>query len=293
MESDDHSAGRLDPFARFDLRGRTAVVTGGSVGIGYNIARALACSGADVVIAARREEQLRAAADELGSAAGRPVRWLTMDLADPADVTAFVGRANEALGGVDIFVGNAAQIHMEPLESLSDDTMRHMLQVNVMANIALARGFVPHMREQGWGRLLFCSSATSLLGSSNEPVSMYSTVKGAINAFVRAAAAELGRSGITVNAIVLGMFHTAMVDEIVAGLDQTVGPGAGQGFIDGQAAVTAVGRLADCTEVEGVVQLLASDAGSYVTGSNLVLDGGLTIMMRPDRGQDAAPAVHN
>jgi gluconate 5-dehydrogenase len=282
------SDGRADALARFDLRGKTAVVTGGSVGIGYNIARALAGSGADVLIAARRAEQLEQAAESLGVAAGRPVRWQTVDLADPADVTGFVDRAGEALGGVDIFVGNAAQILFEPLESLTDDIMAHMLQVNVSANIALSRGFVPEMRRRGWGRLIFSSSATSLLGSSNEPVCMYSTVKGALNSFVRAAAAELGRSGITVNSVVLGMFHTAMVDEVMDNLDRTVGPGAGQGFVDGQAAATALGRLADCTEVEGVMQLLASDAGSYVTGSNLVLDGGLTIMMRPDRGDAAA-----
>ena len=116
---------------------------------------------------------------------------------------------------------------------------------------------------------------------------MYAASKGAINAYTRMAAAELGHDGITVNSLILGAFHTDMMQtNVVELLDQMHGPGAGEAFVKDFAGNSALGRLGRPEEVEGQVQLLASDAGSYVTGTEVIVDGGMSIMMRPNPARE-------
>jgi NAD(P)-dependent dehydrogenase (short-subunit alcohol dehydrogenase family) len=154
-----------------------------------------------------------------------------------------------------------------------------LLQVNLASNIQLFRAFLPGMRRKGWGRTIFSSSVTSICGADS--VSLYSATKAGLNGFVRSASVEVGRDGITVNSLVLGMFHTEMIDEAVALRDKQDGPGAGLAWLDDMSSMTAIGRPCRLDEIEGVIALLASDAGSAITGSNLVIDGGMSIMLRP------------
>ena len=268
-------------FRKYDLSGKTALVTGGATGIGYYMARGLAAAGARVMISARRENVLKDSASRLGTETGGDALYHVVDLANPKSVRDLVDHAISTLNGVDILVGNAAMIVVEPLESIKDETLAEMFQVNVAANVALVRGFLPHMRTNKWGRIIISSSTASMHGAPSEPVSMYSMVKGALNSFVRAVAVEVGRDGITANSLVLGMHKTELVEEIVGVLDAKNGQGAGEAWLQAQASMTATGHIAESADAEGMVQLLASDAGRNITGANLVLDGGHTIMMRP------------
>jgi len=276
----------IDAFKKFDLTGKTAFVTGGATGLGYYMARGLARSGAGVMIAARRETVLKDAAKQLSEDSGNAVIYRKIDLSDREDIEHSVDYVIDTLGGVDIFIGNAGQ---EARLGVSDDQekiMANLMQVNFAANVSLVTRFLPHMKKKQWGRIIFSSSESSLRAVSIGQ-SMYAASKGAINAYTRMAAAELGHDGITVNSLILGAFHTDMMQtNVVELLDQMDGPGAGEAFVKDFAGNSALGRLGRPEEVEGQVQLLASDAGSYVTGTEVIVDGGMSIMMRPNPARE-------
>jgi gluconate 5-dehydrogenase len=269
-------------FKKFDLTGRTALVTGGGTGIGYYMTRGLMRSGARVMIAARRADVLEAAAEKLreeapaGAVCVQPV-----DLSRRDSIEALAAHAIETLGGVDIFIGNAAQDIFEPVEQISDAVMDQLFQVNTFANIELVRAFLPGMRRKKWGRILFSSAGASLAASAQDSMAIYSATKAALNSFARTTAAEAGHDGVTVNSLILGGFITPMMAEHLALLEKTQGREVAKGFVDGFASMMALGRMGRCDEVEGIVQLLASDAGSFITGTSLAIDGGLGIMLRP------------
>lgn len=269
-------------FEKFDLTGKTALVTGGGTGLGYYMSRGLARSGATIMIAARREGVLKDAAQKLSDESdGASVLYHTVDLANRSSVSELADHAIDTMGGVDIFIANAAVDNWQPLESVTDEAMDEVWQVNVAANVALIRSFLPGMRAKKFGRILFSSSGTSVTADAEAGMGIYSSSKGALNTLTRTAAAEFGHDGITVNSLILGVFLTEMFQEIAHGLDVQHGQGAGQGFIDLFASMTSLGRFGECDEVEGLVQLLASNAGSYITGTNLAIDGGLTVTLRP------------
>ena len=272
-----------DAFRKFDLTGRTAVVTGGGAGLGYFMARGMARSGATVVLAAHHESELEAAADQMAAEApqGR-VEYVVVDLGDRNSVEEIARTTNERFGGIDILVGNAGADLFEPVDEISYQNLDQVIQINFAANVALMRAYLPHMREQKWGRIMFSSSAASLAGSAKEGMGVYTAAKAGLNGFARTAAAETGHDNITVNTIVFGMYLTNMVREHLKLVEATAGIDAVRGFEVSFASMTAAGRLGECEEVEGVAQLLASDAGSYITGSNLVVDGGMSIMLRPN-----------
>ena len=138
---------------------------------------------------------------------------------------------------------------------------------------------MPPRRAQHHCVVVTCVAAPS---GAQEGVAVYSSVKGALNAYTRVAASETGHDGITVNSLNLGVFITEMLqNEILEPLEKAQ-PGASEAFLKGFASNTALGRLGDPREVEGLVQLLASDAGSYITGASIEIDGGLAIMMKPN-----------
>lgn len=277
-------------FTHFCLTGRTALVTGGGTGLGFFIARALARAGARVVICARREAVLENAAALLNEdpfANGR-VSYRVVDLADRASIASLVAALASAGEDIDIYVGNAAVDCLEHLENIRNESIDTMCQVNISANVELIRALIPHMRRQQWGRIILISSATTICSSPFEGAGLYTAVKGAMNAFARTAATETGHDGITVNSLVLGIFMTEIVRDMFEQLDADHGVGTADAAIRSFSAMTAVGRFGRCEEIEGVVQLLASDAGRYITGSNLVADGGLSIMLRPREPTNAA-----
>lgn len=271
-----------DAFKAFDLAGRSAVVTGGGTGIGYNLAKALVSSGAAVMIAARRDDVIEEAADRLQREWPEArVLHHVVDLADRQSVRSFADHAASELGGVDIFVGNAANIVLEPVEAITDASMDTMFETSVAANIALVRQFLPGMRARKWGRVIFSSSTAAIRGLPTDGTGFYSTVKAAIEGFTRGAATETGHDGITVNSLRLGNFSTDLSNDAFARMDEKQGAGAGEAAQNVLRSMIALGRFGKVEEVEGLIQLLASDAGSFITGACLAIDGGSSIMAHP------------
>ena len=141
----------MNAFEQFDLHGKCAVVTGGATGMGYYMARGLARAGAKVMIAARRENILQQATEQFNA---EPIAeksiYHVVDLANRASIKSFISAATEKLGGVDILVGNAGLDLLEPVESIKDESIDEIFQVNLSANIELVRGFLPGMRKNKW-----------------------------------------------------------------------------------------------------------------------------------------------
>lgn len=273
----------ISGFEKFDLTGKTALVTGGGTGIGYEMTKALAKSGAKVMMAARREDVLKAAAEKIMSELSiRNVLYHPVDLLDRASVKALADHALKTLGGVDIFIGNAGlESPRERIEQITYEAMDQQLRVNLTANIELTKEFLPHMRKKKWGRVIYSSSAASVMGTAEDYMSVYGAAKSAINGFTKYVAAEAGADGVTANSLVLGFFMTDMLREALAAMPE----------IDRVASLKAantmvcVRRPGSPEEVAGLVQLLASDAGSYITGACIPIDGGFTATLRPSSAE--------
>jgi NAD(P)-dependent dehydrogenase (short-subunit alcohol dehydrogenase family) len=269
-------------YSKFELVGKTALVTGGGTGLGYYMARGLARSGAKVMIAARRAEVLKEAAQSLmAEAPGSEVIYTTMDLNDRSSVEQLKDDAIAGLGGVDIFVGNAAQDDPEPIGFIKDETIDRLLQVNVAANIRLTQFFLPHMIEKQWGRIIYSSSIGSKKAAADVGTSVYGACKSALNAYARLAAAEVGHHNITANSIIIGLYQSVMFDDALRELEESQGPEVAKALYDSFATMTALSRIGQPEELEGVIQLLASEAGRNISGTEFTVDGGMDIMMKP------------
>ena len=263
-------------FGKFLLNGKTALVTGGATGIGYHLARALASVGAQVIIAARREELLSEAAEALTEDTGTKVSWCQLDLSDRQQTAAIAGQLIKEHSGIDILVGNAGIDGFQPIEQIVDDDLDRVLMVNLTANITLAKHFLAYMRQNKWGRVIFCSSINERLVSAQEGMTAYAASKSALSSVARTIAFEAGRDGVTANSLVIGACLTDMLSGILDRLE----PEQREGLTQSMLSQNALGRFASPAEFEGVVQLLASDAGSYITGSALTIDGGWTANLK-------------
>jgi 3-oxoacyl-[acyl-carrier protein] reductase len=246
----------------FDLTGRVALVTGGSKGIGKAIARALAESGAHVAIAARHEDELRAAAAEISAGLTVNVDYRVTDMSQRADTDELARWALERLGRVDILFNNAGSNQPQPLVSATDDSWDHILELNLTSCMRLARALVPGMIERRWGRIIHLSSVMAL--ASNPGRGSYSATKAALIGMTRAHALELGPAGITVNCLAPGPVATDLPMNLLTA-DQK------KKF----AELTAVKRWGETVDMVGPALMLASDAGAFITGNVIVADGGM------------------
>jgi NAD(P)-dependent dehydrogenase (short-subunit alcohol dehydrogenase family) len=270
------------PFEQFNLSGKTALVTGGATGLGYHMTRALARAGARVIIAARRQDVLEQAKDTLQEDPFiGDIHCATVDLGDRNSVQQLAEKIDLDFNGVDIYIGNAAGTFTEPLLDVSLQTLDDAVQSNLVANMQLAQAFLPGMKERGWGRVIFSSSIASNLVGPLEGTASYSATKAALNGYCRVIATDMGHFNITANALILGFFMTDILKAGVKHLLDSQGRQAAQKFMDDFVSCTALGRVGNPAEIEGIVQLLASNAGSYITGASMAVDGGMSIMMRP------------
>jgi NAD(P)-dependent dehydrogenase (short-subunit alcohol dehydrogenase family) len=247
----------------FDLSGRVALVTGGSKGIGKAIAHGFARAGADLFLCSRKEEHLKAAAKEIADGTGVRVEYLVADMALRDDVDRLARAAVERLGNVDILVNNAGWNIPQAIDEIRDEDWSYCVELNLNNVMALTRALVPQMKQRGWGRVIHISSIMGV--GSTAKRNAYSATKTALIGLARASALDLGRFGITVNCIAPGPIATEMPMSILSKQQQ-----------DAFSARTAIGRWGTPDEIAGPALLLASDAGSYVTGAVLVVDGGVT-----------------
>src|SRR5262245_53761175 len=249
------------PANLFDLTGRVALVTGGNKGLGKAMARGLVEAGADVVIASRHEDELKAGLDEILAGTGRRGAYCVTDVSIRDDVKKLARFALEKMGRVDILVNNAGMNAPQAIDLIADETWDRVLEVNLSSVMALTRELVPQMKERRWGRVVHISSVMAQV--SKEKRNVYSATKAALIGMARASALDLGPFGVTVNCIAPGPFLTDMPMSVLSDAEKQA-----------VAERTALGRWAQPSELVGPVLMLCSDAGSYVTGQVLFVDGG-------------------
>ena len=249
-----------------NLSGRSALVTGGGRGLGKEMARILARAGADVMICSRTEAQLRSTARELAEDTGGRIEWVVADTARREEAARLVAATNERLGKVDILISNAGHNVPQAVDQIRDEDWDYLLELNLSSSMALTRAAAPGMKERKWGRVIYISSVMAF-GSTGDRVA-YSTTKAALNGMVKANALYLGQFGVTVNCLAPGPFMTDMPMTILSEEQK-------KRFADR----TAVGRWGQPAELGPAALLLASDAGSYITASIFVVDGGVTARM--------------
>jgi NAD(P)-dependent dehydrogenase (short-subunit alcohol dehydrogenase family) len=246
----------------FSLAGRCAVVTGGSRGIGKATARLFAEAGADVLISSRNADELKEAAEYVGAGLSTRVEWMTADMSDRAQVKHLADEAVRRLGKVDVLFNNAGINNPQPIDEITDDVWDRNVEVDLTSCMAMMRYLVPGMKQRKWGRIVHTSSVLGLGGRLHRNV--YCSTKAALIGLTRASSLELGAHGITVNCVCPGPIMTDMPMKLLSDADK-------QKFVDR----TSLGRWGEPREVAAPVLMLASDAGSYITGQTLVIDGGV------------------
>ncbi|KQW40307.1 gluconate 5-dehydrogenase [Rhizobacter sp. Root404] len=249
--------------AQFDLRGRRALVTGGNAGIGEAMATALGLAGARVLLVARREAELAAAAKRL-AARGIDAATLAGDLADVTTIGALAKRGEALLGGVDILV-NAAGVNLrQPFSEVTPAAWQTQLALHLGAPFFMTQALAPGMQARGWGRILNIASLQSYRAFDHG--APYGAGKGGVVQLTRAIAREWGPHGITCNAIGPGFFPTALTAAVFDNPE----------LAQRNAAQTCLGRNGELDDLHGATVFLASDASRYITGQTLMVDGGFT-----------------
>lgn len=243
----------------FDLSGRTALITGGSQGLGRAMAHGLARAGAEVMISSRGEEGLQATAAGVPDAA---IHYHVADMTSREQVRSLAETSLEVMGKVDILINNAGCNTPESIDEISDEIWDRTVELNLTSCMALTRALAPQMKTRRWGRIIHISSIMGL--GSKEKRNSYSATKAALLGLCRASAQDLGEYNVTVNCLAPGPFLTEMPGGLLSPAEQQV-------FSDR----TALGRWAEPEELVGPALLLASEAGSYITGAVLVVDGGV------------------
>jgi NAD(P)-dependent dehydrogenase (short-subunit alcohol dehydrogenase family) len=250
----------------FDLTGRVALVTGGSKGLGKAMARGFAQAGADIIISSRNEEELLAAEAEIRAGTTVKVTHFVADMTRREHVRQLADKALAAMGKVDILVNNAGSNKPQQTEQIVDEDWDALVELNLNSCMALTRALVGPMKERKWGRIINVSSVLGLTSAAGR--SAYSATKSGLIGLTRAGANDLGSFGITVNCLAPGPFLTDLPASLLTADQQTV-----------FAQNTVLGRWAKPEELIGPALLLASEAGSYITGATLVVDGGCLVKM--------------
>ena len=252
-------------YDKFNLSSRTALITGGSKGIGKSIARALASAGADVVITSRHQEELDSSLRDILEGTNVKGFSVVADHADWKDANRVADRILDVAGHIDILVNNAGTGLVKPLEDMSNDELDYIMSLNLFNPMVLCRAFLDGMIEKKWGRIINMSSLFGVIGK--ELRTAYCASKGGLLSFTKACAVELAPFGITVNALGAGPIKTSLTegawkDPLISSQFKKMVP---------------LGRWGEPDEMAGAALLLASEAGSYITGQIILMDGGASI----------------
>ncbi|MDZ7590907.1 MAG: SDR family oxidoreductase [Rubrivivax sp.] len=249
----------------FDLSGQVALVTGGSRGLGLQMAEALGEAGAKIMLTSRKAADLEEAAAHL-SERGIDARWIAADASDPLQIQKVVDETMQRLGRIDVLVNNAGATWGAPAEDYPLAAWDKVMNLNIRSLFLFAQAvgkasMIPNQR----GRIINVASIAGLGGSMDVQFIAYGTSKGAVVNFTRTLAAEWGRHGITVNALAPGFFPSKMTQGVLA-----------QFGAEKLAAAAPLKRLGDDDDLKGAALLFASAAGKHITGQILAVDGGVS-----------------
>ena len=252
----------------FDLKGKTALVTGGSRGLGLQLAHALGEAGARIMLSSRKASDLEEAVADL-QAAGIDARWIAADCAIEADIHRLADETLERMGDIDILVNNAGAAWGAPAEDHPLEAWDKVMNLNVRGYFILSQRIAKKsMIGRKSGRIINLASIAGLGGNPPEMQTIaYNTSKGAVVNFTRALACEWGKYGITVNAICPGFFPSKMTRGTLENLG-----------VDKLIANAPLRRLGDDEDLKGITLLYASDAGKHITGQWLAVDGGVSVV---------------
>ena len=252
-------------YSLFDLRDKVALVTGATGGLGQAICKALRDHGAQVLVSDRDASACARLAQALAGDGGDALA-LPADLADIAGLGDCAARALAWQGRVDILVCNAGvQGPAGPLAAISERDWQQVMDINLRSAVELTRHLLPAMAERGGASVVLMASIAGLRG--NKAIGLYGLSKAALAQLARNLAVEWGPQGIRVNAISPGLIRTPLAAQLLDNAD----------FMPRRLALTPLRRVGEPDEVAGAVVLLASPAGAFITGQNLVIDGGTTI----------------
>jgi NAD(P)-dependent dehydrogenase (short-subunit alcohol dehydrogenase family) len=249
----------------FDLTGQTALVTGGSRGLGLQIAEALGEAGAKIMLSSRKASDLEEATAELQSK-GIDARWIAADASDPAQVQKVVDETMERMGHIDILVNNAGATWGAPTEDHPLDAWDKVMNLNIRSIFLFSKAVgKASMLPRKHGRIINIASIAGLGGSADMKFIAYGTSKGAVVNFTRTLAGEWGPMGITVNALAPGMFPSKMTKGTLAHFG-----------VENIASRAPLRRIGDDDDLKGAALLFASAAGKHITGQILAVDGGVS-----------------
>lgn len=274
----------MSPLPSFDLSGRVALVTGASSGLGTTFADALAGAGADLVLAARRTDRLEEVAAGIAERTGRRAVPVACDVTDAEQVEAAVQTAVREFGRLDVAVANAGSVPegFSLPEKLPPDLWRQSIDVNLSGTWFTCQSAGRVMLAQGSGSIVVISSYTGVSGVPNFPPA-YQASKAAVMNVTESLAASWGDRGVRVNAIAPGWFPSEMTDAALAAPNW-------KSRCDAQAPL---GRTGDPAELVGPLLLLASDAGSYMTGATIAVDGGTSAVVGMSPYDESLWALHS
>lgn len=243
----------------FDLKGRRALVTGSSQGIGYALAGGLAAAGAEVILNGRDEKKLEAAARSLGVAG-----TLAFDVTDHGRARAAIDAFEAEVGAIDILVNNAGMQHRTPLEDFPADAFERLLKTNISSVFNVGQAVARHMIKRGAGKIINIASVQTALARPG--IAPYTATKGAVGNLTKGMATDWAKYGLQCNAIAPGYFDTPLNAALVAD----------QAFSTWLEKRTPAGRWGRVEELIGACIFLSSDASSFVNGHVLYVDGGIT-----------------
>ena len=257
------------------LKGKSAIVTGSTSGIGLAIAHALAAEGASVTINGFGDEAaIEAERAALEAASGAAARYDPADLTDPAAIERLAGDCHAATGGPDIIVNNAGMQHVSPIEQFPAELFEKIIALNMNAAWYLTRAVVPLMKAKRWGRIISTASAHSLVASPNK--SAYVMAKHGLAGMTKTVALEVATHGITVNCVSPGYVWTPLVENQIPDTMKARGMTREQVMSDVLLAAQPTKKFVTSEEVAAMTLFLCRDEAASITGANMTVDGGFT-----------------
>lgn len=256
------------------LQGKTALITGSTSGIGLGIAQSFADQGANIVMNGFGDEaEIEAARDDLESKDVRVI-YNPADMTKPDEITAMIDEAANQMGGIDILVNNAGIQFVAPVEDFPPEKWDAIIAINMSASFHTIRAALPHMKKNGWGRVINIASAHGLVASPFK--SAYVTAKHGIVGLTKTIALEVAEDNITVNAICPGYVKTPLVEGQIADTAKARGISEDEVVNDVLLKAQHTKKFVTIEQVAGIAFFLCSDVAENITGSNIVCDGGWT-----------------